>query len=121
MKRPFMPLSVKLASALHALNLDGPVEWDHCPPLAMRPVDPETGDTIPPASDPHYIVPRSVEAHKAKTFGDGRPLSGDISQIAKTKRIEQDEAAFRAALLAKTPGQPREKRSRIPSRPFRRK
>lgn len=104
-KRPHMPLSVKLASALIALGLEPEdTNFDHSPALAMRPIDPETGDTIPPANDPRFIVPMSRADHKAKTFGNATPLSGDVSKIAKLDRVEAKAAAFRARLLAKETG-----------------
>src|ERR1700749_4999245 len=97
-----MPLKVKLQAALIALGLDpDDVDFDHVPPLVMRPINPETGDTIPPANDPRYIVPLSRAVHRAKTFGDHVPLSGDVSKIAKMKRVGTKETEFRARLLAK--------------------
>lgn len=127
MKRVHMSLSIKLSAALYALGLDpDDVEYDHCPALAMRPVDPATGDTVPPANDPRYIVPRSRADHKAKTFGTSIPLSGDISQIRKLDRVEEKHAAFRQKVLAKTtpadvaPAQ-RRRACAIPSRPFQKK
>jgi hypothetical protein len=116
-----MPLSVKLASALIALGLDpDDVDFDHDPALAMRPIDPETGDTIPPANDPRAIVPRASAAHKIKTAGTHVPLSGDISKIAKLKDVEKKEAAFRARLLARDTGEdpPATKKKAWPKRPF---
>lgn len=107
MKRPSMSVGVKLRAALYALGLDpDDVDFDHQPSLAMRPVDPETGDTIPPANDWRFIVPLSRSAHKSKTFGSHVPLSSDVAQISKLKRVEKDEAAFRARLLAKDAGEP---------------
>lgn len=116
-----MPLAVKLASALYALGIDpDDVDFDHDPALAMRPIDPETGDTIPPANSPRHIVPRPRAAHKAKTFGSHVPLSGDVQKIKKLRRVEKDEAAFRARLLAKESGDtPAPKRGRAwPKRKF---
>lgn len=121
MKRPSMPVGVKLRAALYALGLDpDDVDFDHAPPLAMRPVDPVTGDTIPPANDPRYIVPLARAGHRAKTFGSSVPLSSDIAKIAKLKRVEKEEAAFRARLLAKDAGKPPPpKKGRTwPKRPF---
>lgn len=101
-----MPLAVKLASALYALGLDpANVDFDHQPPLGMRPKNPETGETVPAPNDPRYIVPLARAAHKAKTFGNHVPLSGDVQKIKKIQRIEKDQAAFRARLLAKDAGE----------------
>ena len=128
MKRPHMPMSVKLDAALLALGLDpAAVDFDHDPALAMRPIDPATGDTIPAANDPRHIVPRGRADHRAKTLGGHRPLSGDVSKIAKLKRVEREQEEFRARLLAKRPGQSRSVASKkgwrsrkrsISSRPF---
>jgi hypothetical protein len=105
MKRPHMPLSVKLAAALHALGLEPTdTQYDHDPALAMRPIDPVSGDTIPPANDPRYIVPRTRADHRAKTFGSHVPLSGDVSKIRKLQRIERKQAKLREKLLAKDGG-----------------
>lgn len=102
-----MPLGVKLKAALHALGMDpDDVEWDHDPALAMRPIDPDTGDTIPPANDWRSIVPKTSAAHDKKTFGNHVPLSGDVSKIAKLKRVEEAQATFRSRLLAKEAGEP---------------
>lgn len=106
-KRPAMSLGVKLKAALYALGLDpDDVDFDHQPALAMRPIDPATGDTIPPANDPKFIVPMARAAHKAKTFGNHVPLSGDVQKIRKLDRLEKDQAAFRARLLARDAGEP---------------
>ena len=102
-----MSLGVKLEAALIALGLDPKAtDFDHTPPIAMRPIDEATGDTIPPQLDPRYIVPRSRAGHRAKTFGDHVPLSGDVQRIAKMKRAADAESAFRERLLAKDAGEP---------------
>lgn len=120
-KRKKIPIGVKLKSALHALGLDpDDVQYDHDPALGMRPVDPATGDTTPPANDWRHIVPRASAEHKVKTFGNHAPLSGDVSKIAKLNRVEGEQAAFRARLLAKHGGEaPAPKKGRPwPSRGF---
>lgn len=114
MKRPHMPLSVKLAACLDMLGLTGEkIEWEHSVALKLRPIDPETGDTIPPANDPRYIRPMILSDHKTKTNGVPHiPLSGDLSKIAKTKRIERKHAEFQARLMAKQTGEEPETKSR---------
>ena len=98
-KRKSIPLSVKLDAALLALGLDPKaVDWHHEPPLAMRPFNPETGDTQPPQNDPRHIVPLARADHKARTIGNHGPLSGDVSKIAKLKRIERKRQAHLSAL-----------------------
>ena len=113
-------MAVKLAAALHALGLDpADTEFDHDPSLGMRPIDEATGDTIPPANDFRYIVPRDRGSHKAKTFGSHIPLSGDVQKIKKLDRIEKDQAAFRDRLLAKETGaDPPAKKHRWAKRSF---
>lgn len=89
LKRPHMPLAVKLRAALRLAGLDpdAKIQWDHDPALAMR----ERTDKgwIPAANDDLYIVPRTKASHAEKTFGTHVPLSGDISKIAKMKRIAE--------------------------------
>ena len=42
-------------------------------------------------------------------------FDGDVSRIAKAKRVEKEQAAFRERLLAKEPGQPRARKNTIRS------
>jgi hypothetical protein len=97
---------------------DGLIEWDHCPSLGLRFANPETGELEPAPNDPRFIRPMRKHEHRQKTVGTASPLSGDISLIAKSKRIEKETAAFRARLLAKRPGIKRPRRSKLASRPF---
>ena len=114
-----MPLSVKLAACLDALGLLGEeIEWEHTIALGLRPYNPETKKYDPDEHDPRYIRPMRKPQHKLKTFGDHVPLSGDVSKIAKLDRIEKEQAAFRARLLAKETGEPVVKRKAWPKRPF---
>lgn len=117
LKRPHMSLSTKLAACLDMLGLTGKtIQWDHSPSLGLRIFD--GTKYTPDANDPKFIRPLIVDDHHVKTNGTHVPLSGDKSKIAKLKRNEEKEAAFRAKILAKKTGEPRPKRSRIPSRPF---
>ena len=121
-KRPYMPLEVKVQAALNALGMKGfEVEWNHIPPLGLRERDPQTGDYIPPANDPDYIVPMIKEAHRALTNGNAATSAdGDIHKIAKAKRIAKDPPGgeeFRRRLLAKTPRDERPT-SKWPKRKF---
>jgi hypothetical protein len=120
--RRHMPLSVKLDSALHALGLLGmEIQWDHSPPLAMRPVDPVTGDTIPPANDPRYISPMIKDLHRVKTNGNAATCAdGDIHKIAKARRISKKHEEFQRRILEPTPREDRPE-SKWPSRKFPRK
>lgn len=123
--RKAIPLGVKLHAALLALGytdeeiVGGHLRWDHQPALALRFVDPETGEMTPAPNDPHYIRPMRKEEHDVKTFGLPATTAGsDIARAAKAKRCERRNAEFMRAISAKEPGQPRKKTSRIPSRPF---
>jgi hypothetical protein len=104
-KRKNISLSEKLASALlDRVNPDGTpvidrevaktmtikqilatVEYDHGVHVAIG------GD-----NHPTNLTPRTVADHRAKT------AKIDIPQIAKTKRIEREQAEFRRKLLVKS-------------------
>ena len=103
--RKYMPLKVKLEALLiHGAVYDADgrqvtdltlIQWDHCPAVMQREYDALTNDTIPPVNDPRFIVPRAVEVHRKKT------AEKDIPEIAKTKRLSDEQRAFRGRLLAK--------------------
>lgn len=60
-----------------------------------------------------------VACHRVKTSGTkATTLGSDIHEIAKTRRMGREEEDFRRRLLAKAPGEPRERKSRIKSRGF---
>lgn len=116
-RRPHIPVLVKLHAALLQLGLEPhEVELDHDPALALRPIDPETGDTIPPANDPRYLVWRTKADHAVKTTGrkggsrKGDQANGDIQRVAKVKRILQRNNT--------DPDKPLRQKRTIPSRPF---
>lgn len=117
--RPNMPTKVKLEAALRALGLTlETVNWDHDPPIQMRVWVPEKGDTEPPANDPAHIVPRRRDDHRRKTSGGATKAraQGDVTEIAKTKRLAESQEEFRRRLLAKEPGDKPERQSKWPSR-----
>lgn len=119
--RPYMSTKVKLEAALRALGLTlETVDWDHDPPIQMRVWVPEKGDTEPAANDPAHIVPRHREDHRRKTSGGATKAKaqGDVTEIAKTKRLAESQEEFRRRLLAKEPGDKPERKSKWPSRPF---
>ena len=88
-RRPHMGLRVQRDACLWALGIDpNDVDFHHDPILAARPIDPLTGDTIPAANDPKHITPMLRADHKART-------PADIKTVAKVKRLEAKEAAFR--------------------------
>lgn len=122
-----IPLGVKLKAALalagfteDEIETPGAIEYDHAPALALRVVDEETGELVPPANDWRCIRPRRKADHRAKTCGrkgEKRVTSygSDIHAVAKCPRLAKKEAEFRQRLLAKDEGEPR----RTPQRPGR--
>lgn len=126
-RRKHIPLKAQLHAALRQLGFEPhEVELDHSPALVLREWDAEAQDTVPPASDPRFLIWRPKAEHAAKTFGPGgdrriTSAGGDIHAAAHTRRIGKKEEAFRARLLAKAEGvePPRAKPKRpIPSRGF---
>ena len=106
-KRRHISLAVKLSACLDALGLLGQeIEWEHTVPLGLRIFDPATGKYDPDEMDPRYLRPMGKADHSVKTRGTSVPLSGDVSKISKLKRVERNEADFRARLLAKDAGEP---------------
>jgi len=64
-------------------------------------------------NDPSNCRFRCRPCDSKKTYGTHVPLSGDISKIAKTKRLVDRAAEDRAAMRAKRPGRRRRKRGKI--------
>lgn len=122
-RRKHISLMAQLHAALRQLGFEPhEVELDHSPALALRAWNPETNDTIPPASDPRYLVWRTKAEHRVKTFGRPATTAGsDIGEAARLKRLERDTAEYRTRLLAKTPGRPRPKSKRWAKRSFARR
>lgn len=129
MTRLRVPLLAQLHAALRQLGFEPhEVELDHDPALGIRPIDPETGLTIPHPNDPRFLVWRPKAEHAVKTTGRSGEsrlsdqANGDTSKAAKVKRISADQEQFRARLLAKSEGREPPQTSRfkrkIPSRPF---
>lgn len=100
-------------------------ELDHDPALGLRPVDPVTGEHTPHQHDPAALVWRPKAEHKRKTTGRrgesklSLSYDGDQSRIAKADRLEESTEEFRRRLLAKEPGQQRQRVGSIPARPRR--
>ena len=122
--RKAIPLGVKLHAALLALGytdeeiVGGHLRWDHHPALALRFVDPETGEMTPAPNDPRYIRPMRKDEHDVKTFGLPATTAGsDIGRAAKVKRLTADHEAARRRMLAKDAGEPKQP-TRWGSRPF---
>lgn len=68
---------------------DTKFHFDHVPALALRPFDPGTQDTIPPANDPDALQLLTDTEHARKTNGSGATTAGsDKNLIAKQDRRE---------------------------------
>lgn len=123
-RRKAIPDRVKLIAALKRMGLTiKQVQFDHNPALALRPINPVTGDTIPPANDPDYIELLLITEHEEKTFGRGgekriTTAGSDIGNIAKMKRVAKQQEEFRKRVLAKEQGEPEQRKSKWPKRPF---
>lgn len=89
-RRKSIPLRAQLHAALYQLGLNpDDSDLDHSPPLALREWDEAAQDTIPPASDPRYLVWMKRTAHREKTVGrkNVTVAGSDIHAIAKVKRL----------------------------------
>jgi hypothetical protein len=100
-----MPVRVRLEAALIFAGLDPmAVDFDHDPALGLRPLNARGTDTVPPANDPRYIVPRARATHKQKTHGDPAiPRSGDLSKIRHADRLELAEKEHKKEMALKRP------------------
>ncbi len=99
--RLYIPVGVKLHAALLMLGFSedeiaGGIQWNHKPALALRVVDPETGQLDPHPNDPRYLEPLRTADHLQVTTGR-RPgaertattAGSDIGNAAKVKRLER--------------------------------
>jgi hypothetical protein len=99
-------------------------QFDHVPAVQLRIWDPVVKDTVPPSNDVDSIFAKHIDCHAAKTFGSKASKRGaDVTEIARTKRIAKDTAAFRQRMLAKTDPdveveQPKRSKKSWPKRPF---
>lgn len=126
-RRKKIPDRVKLLAALKRQGLRiEEVEFDHEPALALRPLNPETGDTIPPANDPDHIRMLLIKEHDVKTNGPGgekriTTAGSDKGKIKKVRKLSQQQKEFRRRMLEKEPGQNSKPESKWPRRPMSRK
>ncbi len=79
---------VQLATILDRAFGDTEVELDHDPPLSQRAFNAKTGKYTPDANDPDFMVWRTADDHRIKTYtrGDGARRS-DVSQQRYLKRV----------------------------------
>jgi hypothetical protein len=142
MKRPYIPLPIRLEAALLQLGLDQKTaELDHDPALELRErvyvwrydrtmLSDHGGQyyTVPDANDPKYLVWRSKADHARKTNGPGgekriTTRGGDHGDAAHLRAVTAKEAAFRQRVLAKDELPPAIRpttfrKRKITSRPF---
>ncbi|MDB5594168.1 MAG: uncharacterized protein JWM36_1129 [Hyphomicrobiales bacterium] len=131
--RKAIPLSVKLTVVVaqdalcttckEPLRNLANVEFDHVPALQLRLWCEEVKDTVPAANDPAAIEAKHADCHAAKTFGGkATKRGGDITEIARTRRLTEQQQEFRRRILSKgeedAPVSTKPK-SRWPTRPFR--
>lgn len=67
---------------------------DHDPPLCLREIiDAEKGIYDPPANDPNFLIYRTAEDHRIKTFvhGDGAQLSDAGKRRKEIRRIKKGQ------------------------------
>jgi hypothetical protein len=123
-RRKAIPDRVKLTAALRRFGLTtADVQFDHNPALELRPWNPLTNDTIPPANSPDHIEMLLIAEHKVKTFGAGgekriSTADGDVGKIAKVRRLTAQQEEARRRMLAKDEGEKPQKKSKWPKRPF---
>ena len=132
--RKAIPVTVKLEVVIrqHSLctkcserlgKLDD-TQFDHIPAVQLRCWDPEAKDTTPRSNDPEFIFAKHADCHAKKTFGSSEELTrGDVTEIARTKRIARETEDFRRRMLAKTDPDaevppPRRPKKKWPSRSF---
>lgn len=133
--RKAIPVTVKLEVVIrqHSLcttcgqrlgKLDD-TQFDHVPAIQLRCWDAEAKDTTPRANAPQFIQAKHTDCHAQKTFGSKGELSrGDVTEIARTKRIAKSTEEFRRKMLAKSdpdapePAQQKRPKKKWPSRPF---
>lgn len=107
-RRKSISLKDQLHAALYQLGMEPQeAELDHDPALVLRGYDEKTGDTVPPANDPKFLIWRTREDHKKKTFGIGgerrvTTAGGDIHRAAQLRRLTKKQEEFRARVMAKS-------------------
>lgn len=123
-RRKRIPDRIKLLAALRKMGLTiEQVQFDHDPALELRPVNPVTGDTVPPANDPDHITMLLIREHKTKTFGPGgekriTTAGSDIHKIHKLDRLQAEHEEFQRRVLSREPRDEAKPRSRWPKRPM---
>jgi hypothetical protein len=131
--RKAIPVLVKLKSVLRAGDrcascgqklgdIEG-LQFDHVPALGLRAWNETERDTVPPANDPEHLIPRHIKCHEQKTTGRKgesklSKVGGDISEIAKLRRLTRKQEDFRRTMLGKGNAEDAPEQDRRP--PFKR-
>jgi hypothetical protein len=79
----------RLDYLLKAMFGDEKVHLDHDPSLVLRYYDDVTGKYTPEANDPEFLVYRTAEEHRVKTFIRG--IGAEFSDAAKRRRKIKQE------------------------------
>ncbi|WP_235679056.1 hypothetical protein [Aquibium microcysteis] len=123
-RRRRIPDRIKLLAALRKMGLTvEQVQFDHDPALELRPINPVTGDTVPPANDPDHITMLLIKEHKTKTFGPGgekriTTAGSDVHKIHKLARLSAEHEDFQRRVLSREPRDGTKPKSRWPKRPM---
>lgn len=123
-RRKRIPDKVKLIAALRRSGLTiEQVQFDHDPALELRPINPVTGDTVPPANDPDHITMLLIKEHKDKTFGPGgekriTTAGSDVHKIHKLGRLKTEHEEFQRRVLSREPRDETKPKSRWPKHPM---
>lgn len=100
------------------------VEYNHTPPVAVRPVNAAGTDYIPPQLDPNYIEPLKPSVHKVETNGESvekkhlLAKNHDKAKISRTRNLRESHQEFLEAQASKVCGQKRRRSGKWPSRGF---
>lgn len=105
--------SERLDRLIKAKFGDEKVHLDHDPPLCLREIiDAERGLYRPDANDPKFLVYRTAEDHRVKTFIRG--VGAEFSDAAKRRRkLKQERKENEPPRPSRWP-----RGRKIPSRPF---
>lgn len=109
-----LALAADLMRKLGMVPVDAEPEFelDHDPALCLRPVDPKTGQHIPPQHEPSCLIWRTKEAHDRKTNGPGgerRITTAGSDKHLKDKlgRLSEAHIETRQKLLSVEPRAPK--------------
>lgn len=132
-KRAHIPLKTKLAAALcQMLREEGGklvpvIPYDRAKTMSADQIVAEFDFDHYPImkanggpDEPWNLVPRPREDHRRKTSGGATKAraKGDVTEISRAKRLQNDQAEFRRRILEKAPGEKPKRESKWPKRGF---